>query len=99
MSFNQLNLISFLFATAVYYGYYMLPDGTYCMAPPPPGVDTASYYNRMPSGVITTLRSSEVGTNLATTAPPAETSTVALAAADPSHLTTSDVPAITSETW
>ncbi|KAJ8780532.1 hypothetical protein J1605_011533 [Eschrichtius robustus] len=36
---------------AVYYSYYMLPDGTYCLAPPPPGVDAATYYSTLPAGV------------------------------------------------
>ncbi|XP_077593375.1 splicing factor, suppressor of white-apricot homolog isoform X1 [Stigmatopora nigra] len=40
-------------ASAVYYGYYMLPDGTYCVAPPPPGVDASSYYSSVPSAGIT----------------------------------------------
>ncbi|KAM8918669.1 splicing factor, suppressor of white-apricot homolog isoform 2-T3 [Lycaon pictus] len=36
---------------AMYYSYYMLPDGTYCLAPPPPGVDVATYYSTLPAGV------------------------------------------------
>ncbi|XP_019724281.1 splicing factor, suppressor of white-apricot homolog isoform X2 [Hippocampus comes] len=40
-------------ASAVYYGYYMLPDGTYCVAPPPPGVDAGSYYSSVPSSGMT----------------------------------------------
>ncbi|XP_060048697.1 splicing factor, suppressor of white-apricot homolog isoform X2 [Erinaceus europaeus] len=36
---------------AMYYSYYMLPDGTYCLAPPPPGVDVAAYYSTLPAGV------------------------------------------------
>ncbi|XP_014748190.1 PREDICTED: splicing factor, suppressor of white-apricot homolog isoform X2 [Sturnus vulgaris] len=36
---------------AMYYSYYMLPDGTYCLAPPPPGIDVAAYYNALPAGV------------------------------------------------
>lgn len=35
---------------AMYYGYCMLPDGTYCLAPPPPGVDANAYYSSLPSG-------------------------------------------------
>ncbi|KAF0880804.1 ULK1 kinase, partial [Crocuta crocuta] len=35
----------------MYYSYYMLPDGTYCLAPPPPGVDVATYYSTLPTGV------------------------------------------------
>ncbi|XP_016157727.1 PREDICTED: splicing factor, suppressor of white-apricot homolog isoform X2 [Ficedula albicollis] len=36
---------------AMYYSYYMLPDGTYCLAPPPPGIDVAAYYGALPAGV------------------------------------------------
>ncbi|KAL9834526.1 LOW QUALITY PROTEIN: splicing factor, suppressor of white-apricot homolog [Geothlypis trichas] len=36
---------------AMYYSYYMLPDGTYCLAPPPPGIDVAAYYGALPPGV------------------------------------------------
>ncbi|XP_045152670.1 splicing factor, suppressor of white-apricot homolog [Echinops telfairi] len=36
---------------AMYYSYYMLPDGTYCLAPPPPGIDVATYYSSLPAGV------------------------------------------------
>uniref|UniRef100_A0A8D0L710 Splicing factor, suppressor of white-apricot homolog n=1 Tax=Sphenodon punctatus TaxID=8508 RepID=A0A8D0L710_SPHPU len=36
---------------AMYYSYYMLPDGTYCLAPPPPGIDIATYYSALPAGV------------------------------------------------
>ncbi|XP_078010381.1 splicing factor, suppressor of white-apricot homolog isoform X7 [Phascolarctos cinereus] len=36
---------------AMYYSYYMLPDGTYCLAPPPPGIDVATYYSALPAGV------------------------------------------------
>ncbi|ELK26445.1 Splicing factor, suppressor of white-apricot like protein [Myotis davidii] len=36
---------------AMYYSYYMLPDGTYCLAPPPPGVDVATYYSTLPAAV------------------------------------------------
>ncbi|XP_042167558.1 splicing factor, suppressor of white-apricot homolog isoform X1 [Oncorhynchus tshawytscha] len=35
---------------AMYYGYCMLPDGTYCLAPPPPGIDANGYYSSLPSG-------------------------------------------------
>uniref|UniRef100_A0A8C7W0U6 Splicing factor, suppressor of white-apricot homolog n=1 Tax=Oncorhynchus mykiss TaxID=8022 RepID=A0A8C7W0U6_ONCMY len=35
---------------AMYYGYCMLPDGTYCLAPPPPGIDANAYYSSLPSG-------------------------------------------------
>ncbi|XP_040272193.1 splicing factor, suppressor of white-apricot homolog isoform X1 [Bufo bufo] len=35
--------------TSTYYNYYMLPDGTYCLAPPPPGMDSSAYYNPLPA--------------------------------------------------
>ncbi|XP_039936427.1 splicing factor, suppressor of white-apricot homolog isoform X1 [Hirundo rustica] len=50
---------------AMYYSYYMLPDGTYCLAPPPPGIDVAAYYNALPAGV--TVSST---TSVATVPPP-----------------------------
>ncbi|XP_063310442.1 splicing factor, suppressor of white-apricot homolog isoform X2 [Pelobates fuscus] len=31
--------------TSTYYNYYMLPDGTYCLAPPSAGVEVNSSYN------------------------------------------------------
>uniref|UniRef100_A0A8C6ZQI6 Splicing factor, suppressor of white-apricot homolog n=1 Tax=Nothoprocta perdicaria TaxID=30464 RepID=A0A8C6ZQI6_NOTPE len=49
---------------AMYYSYYMLPDGTYCLAPPPPGIDVATYYNALPAGVTVS------GTTGVTTVPP-----------------------------
>ncbi|CAL8320741.1 unnamed protein product [Lota lota] len=40
-------------ASAMYYGYYMLPDGTYCLAPPPPpGIDASTYYATTPPGAM-----------------------------------------------
>ncbi|XP_004844060.1 splicing factor, suppressor of white-apricot homolog isoform X3 [Heterocephalus glaber] len=50
---------------AMYYSYYMLPDGTYCLAPPPPGINVATYYSTLPAGV--TVSSSP---GVTTTAPP-----------------------------
>ncbi|KAL1768395.1 splicing factor, suppressor of white-apricot-like isoform X1 [Sigmodon hispidus] len=50
---------------AMYYSYYMLPDGTYCLAPPPPGIDVATYYSTLPAGV--TVSSSP---GVTTTVPP-----------------------------
>ncbi|XP_073532199.1 splicing factor, suppressor of white-apricot homolog isoform X2 [Phyllobates terribilis] len=35
--------------TSTYYNYYMLPDGTYCLAPPPPGMDSNACYNSLPA--------------------------------------------------
>ncbi|KAG8597422.1 hypothetical protein GDO81_002278 [Engystomops pustulosus] len=36
--------------TSTYYNYYMLPDGTYCLAPPPPGMENNVCYNSLPAG-------------------------------------------------
>ncbi|XP_074061344.1 splicing factor, suppressor of white-apricot homolog isoform X6 [Macrotis lagotis] len=38
-------------AAAMYCSYYMLSDGTHCLAPPPPGIDIATYYSALPAGV------------------------------------------------
>ncbi|KAM6985089.1 splicing factor, suppressor of white-apricot homolog [Aplochiton taeniatus] len=37
---------------AVYYGYCMLPDGSYCLAPPPPGIDANTYYSTLPPDMM-----------------------------------------------
>ncbi|KAM9330872.1 splicing factor, suppressor of white-apricot homolog [Gastrophryne carolinensis] len=37
-------------SASTYYNYYMLPDGTYCLAPPPPGMDASTCYNSLPTG-------------------------------------------------
>ncbi|XP_004484369.1 splicing factor, suppressor of white-apricot homolog isoform X2 [Dasypus novemcinctus] len=50
---------------AMYYSCYMLPDGTYCLAPPPPGMDVATYYSTLPAGVTVTS-----STGVTATAPP-----------------------------
>ncbi|KAM9054622.1 splicing factor, suppressor of white-apricot homolog isoform 5-T5 [Megaptera novaeangliae] len=55
---------------AVYYSYYMLPDGTYCLAPPPPGVDAATYYSTLPAGVAV---SGSAGVTAAAPPPPGTT--------------------------
>ncbi|XP_077164595.1 splicing factor, suppressor of white-apricot homolog isoform X2 [Paroedura picta] len=52
---------------AMYYSYYMLPDGTYCLAPPPPGIDVATYYSALPAGVTV---SSTTGVATITAPPP-----------------------------
>ncbi|XP_024595630.1 splicing factor, suppressor of white-apricot homolog isoform X4 [Neophocaena asiaeorientalis asiaeorientalis] len=48
---SQLEYTADSTVAAMYYSYYMLPDGTYCLAPPPPGVDVATYYSTLPAGV------------------------------------------------
>lgn len=52
MYFDSFLSLSDLIANvaAMYYGYCMLPDGTYCLAPPPPGIDANGYYSSLPSG-------------------------------------------------
>ncbi|XP_040320085.1 splicing factor, suppressor of white-apricot homolog isoform X2 [Herpailurus yagouaroundi] len=55
---------------AMYYSYYMLPDGTYCLAPPPPGVDVATYYGALPAGVAVP---SSAGVTAAAPPPPGTT--------------------------
>ncbi|KAM3825928.1 LOW QUALITY PROTEIN: splicing factor, suppressor of white-apricot homolog [Vipera latastei] len=52
---------------AMYYSYYMLPDGSYCLAPPPPGIDMATYYSALPAGVTV---SSTTGVATITAPPP-----------------------------
>lgn len=77
---------------AMYYSYYMLPDGTYCLAPPPPGIDVATYYSTLPAGV--TVSSSPGVTTTAppppgTTPPPPPTTTEASSSSSSSSTTTS----------
>ncbi|XP_048199116.1 splicing factor, suppressor of white-apricot homolog isoform X1 [Perognathus longimembris pacificus] len=55
---------------AMYYSYYMLPDGTYCLAPPPPGIDVATYYSTLPAGVTV---SSSPGVTTTALPPPGTT--------------------------
>nr|XP_033810112.1 splicing factor, suppressor of white-apricot homolog isoform X2 [Geotrypetes seraphini]XP_033810113.1 splicing factor, suppressor of white-apricot homolog isoform X2 [Geotrypetes seraphini] len=61
---------------AMYYSYYMLPDGTYCLAPPPPGIDVAAYYSALPAGMtIQTTTGTTVPPPPGTSPPPPSTST------------------------
>lgn len=82
----------------MYYGYYMLPDGTFCLAPPPPGIDASSYYTNMPSGVMATPGSAGAGPNLGATPTPPEAAAVAPSAAAPSHVAPSAAPGVAPET-
>ncbi|KAM4635202.1 splicing factor, suppressor of white-apricot homolog isoform 2-T2 [Polymixia lowei] len=86
-------------AAAVYYGYYMLPDGTYCLAPPPPGIDAQSYYNSTATGVMAPPTSSAALPPLGTTPPPPP-DPIAMAAPTtaPTQVTISAPPAIVPET-
>lgn len=85
-------------AAAMYYGYYMLPDGTFCLAPPPPGIDASSYYNNAPSAVMAPATSSGALPNLGTTPNPVETSPMVAPATTPSQITSSAAPAVVPET-
>ncbi|XP_054896017.1 splicing factor, suppressor of white-apricot homolog isoform X1 [Poeciliopsis prolifica] len=75
-------------ADPVYYGYYMLPDGSYCLAAPPPGVDANSYYNNMTSAVVSAPASSEPSSHSESTSTPAVTVTMAPQAAAPPQVST-----------
>ncbi|KAM4532602.1 splicing factor, suppressor of white-apricot homolog isoform 2-T2 [Fundulus diaphanus] len=75
-------------ADPVYYGYYMLPDGSYCVAAPPPGVDATSYYNNMNSGAVSAPASSEASSHSESTSAPAVTVTVAPKAPASSQVST-----------
>lgn len=81
----------------MYYGYYMLPDGTFCLAPPPPGIEATSYYNTVPSAVTATPASSGALPNAETastsTPTPAESIVVAPAATASAQVTSSAAPA------
>ena len=82
----------------MYYGYYMLPDGTFCLAPPPPGIDASSYYNNMPSAVMATPTSSGAVPNLGATPSAAETTIMAPPATASSQVGSSAAPAVAPET-
>ncbi|XP_044296905.1 splicing factor, suppressor of white-apricot homolog isoform X3 [Varanus komodoensis] len=64
---SQIEYSSDSTVAAMYYSYYMLPDGTYCLAPPPPGIDMATYYSALPAGVTV---SSTTGVATVTAPPP-----------------------------
>ncbi|KAM6166869.1 splicing factor, suppressor of white-apricot homolog isoform 3-T3 [Erethizon dorsatum] len=77
---------------AMYYSYYVLPDGTYCLAPPPPGINVATYYSTLPAGV--TVSSSPGVTSTAppppgTTPPPPPTTAETSSGATSTTTTTS----------
>ncbi|XP_062340004.1 splicing factor, suppressor of white-apricot homolog isoform X2 [Osmerus eperlanus] len=55
---------------AMYYGYCMLPDGSYCLAPPPPGIDANAYYSSLPSGMMGQASSTGAPPPPGTTPPP-----------------------------
>ncbi|XP_070255695.1 splicing factor, suppressor of white-apricot homolog isoform X3 [Myotis yumanensis] len=67
---SQVEYTSDSTVAAMYYSYYMLPDGTYCLAPPPPGVDVATYYSTLPAAVAV---SSTAGVTATAPPPPGTT--------------------------
>ncbi|KAM6976010.1 LOW QUALITY PROTEIN: splicing factor, suppressor of white-apricot homolog [Tautogolabrus adspersus] len=87
-------------ADPMYYGYYMLPDGTFCLAPPPPGIEATSYYNTMPTAVTAPAASSGALPNVGatSTSTPSETIPLAPAATVTTQVTSSAAPAVVAET-
>ncbi|KAI5612848.1 splicing factor, suppressor of white-apricot-like isoform X1 [Silurus asotus] len=79
---------------ALYYGYCMLPDGTYCLAPPPPGVDASSYYNTLPAGMMAAHSASLAPPPPGTTPPPDLVITAPSAPAAPAAPAAPSVPAV-----
>lgn len=75
----------------------MLPDGTFCLAPPPPGIDASSYYNNIPSAVMAPPTSSALPHVGATPTPP-ETIAMAPPATTPSQVISPAAPATLPET-
>lgn len=77
----------------------MLPDGTFCLAPPPSGIDASSYYNNMPSAVMAAPPSSSgVLSNLGTTPTPPEAVTMTPPDTATSQITGSAASASVPET-
>lgn len=75
---------------AVYYSYYVLPDGTYCLAPPPPGADVAAYYGSLPAGVA--VPSTTAPPPPGTTPPPPPTTADTSSGVTATTITTRCVP-------
>ncbi|KAM8817868.1 splicing factor, suppressor of white-apricot homolog isoform 3-T3 [Rhynchonycteris naso] len=82
---------------AMYYSYYMLPDGTYCLAPPPPGVDVATYYSTLPATVAVSNTSGVTATAPpppGTTPPPPPTTAETSSTATSTTITTSGLASV-----
>lgn len=77
---------------ALYYGYCMLPDGTYCLAPPPPGIDASTYYSSMPAGMMPAHSASPAPPPPGTTPPPDSAITVPSAPAAAAALPPASAP-------
>ncbi|XP_072311365.1 splicing factor, suppressor of white-apricot homolog isoform X2 [Eucyclogobius newberryi] len=60
-------------AEPVYYGYYMLPDGTFCLAPPPPGIDATAYYSSVPTAPMAPPTSTPAMPHMNATSNPPQT--------------------------
>ncbi|KAM9328390.1 uncharacterized protein KZ484_019740 [Pholidichthys leucotaenia] len=85
-------------AAGMYYGYYMLPDGSYCLASPPPGVDATSYYNNMQTTIMAAPVSSEALSHLGTPSTSAELVTASSTVASTLQVFRSASPTNTPET-
>ncbi|KAK1328226.1 hypothetical protein QTO34_011793 [Cnephaeus nilssonii] len=89
---SQVEYTSDSTVAAMYYSYYMLPDGTYCLAPPPPGVDVATYYSTLPAAVAVSSTAGVTATAPpppGTTPPPPPTTAETSSAATSTTITTS----------
>ncbi|XP_075424759.1 splicing factor, suppressor of white-apricot homolog isoform X3 [Ascaphus truei] len=55
---------------STYYNYYMLPDGTYCLAPPPLGVDGNNCTSAVPAGGTAQTATGGITASLSGSSPP-----------------------------
>ncbi|KAM8960283.1 splicing factor, suppressor of white-apricot homolog [Pelodytes ibericus] len=56
--------------TSTFYNYYMLPDGTYCLAPPPAGVEVGNSYSPSQAAETTQATAGSVAGLQSSTSPP-----------------------------